>query len=196
MNGIDKIVARMESDAKAEQDTLHAETAARCAEIQAEFEEKAQKEYAARIEAGVTACRMQAERLAGAADMAARKNLLQFKQNAINDVFLEAERQLAALPKEQYIQLLASLAARAAVFGEEELVFNETDAQEVGAAVAKAANTILGEKGHLTVSAETRRIPGGVIIKQGDIETNCAVDTLVQLCRNDVSAQVAEILFS
>lgn len=195
MNGIEKIVARMENDARDEADALRAETAAKCAEIRAEYEEKAQKEYAARIQAGAEACRAQAQRLAGAADMEARKSILNFKQNMIYDVFKDAERQLAALPKADYISFLASLAAKAAVYGEEELVFNETDAKEVGKEVAKAANAILGSRGQLTVAEETRKIPGGVIVKHGDIETNCAIDTLVQLHRSELAPQVAELLF-
>jgi len=196
MNGIEKIVNRMEADAQAELAALQAETEEKCAALRAEYEEKAQKEYAARIQTGIEECRAQAGRLNGAAEMEARKRLLNFKQNLISDIFKDAERRLCALPKADYIRFLANLAAQAAVYGTEELVFNETDAGEVGREVARAANAMLGEKGHLTVSEETRKIPGGLIIKQGDIETNCAIDTLVQLRRSELAAQVAEILFS
>ena len=196
MNGIEKIVARMETDAEAERTALQAETSAQCEALRAEYEEKAQKEYSDRLQKGMEECRARAERLAGTADMEARKSILNFKQNMISDVFKDAERQLAALPKADYVKFLASLAAKAAAYGDEELVFNETDAREVGKEVAKAANALLGAKGHLTVAEETRRIPGGIIIKHGDIETNCAVDTLVQLRRSELAPQVAELLFN
>ena len=196
MNGIEKIVARMETDAEAERTALQAETDARCEALRAEYEEKAQKEYSDRLQKGMEECRARAERLAGTADMEARKSILNFKQNMISDIFKDAERQLAALPKADYIRFLASLAAKAAAYGDEELVFNEADAKEVGKEVAKAANALLGAKGHLTVAEETRRIPGGIIIKHGDIETNCAVDTLVQLRRSELAPQVAEMLFN
>ena len=196
MNGIEKIVARMETDAEAERTALQAETDAQCEALRAEYEEKAQKEYSDRLQKGMEECRARAERLAGTADMEARKSILNFKQNMISDIFKDAERQLAALPKADYIRFLASLAAKAAAYGDEELVFNEADAKEVGKEVAKAANALLGAKGHLTVAEETRKIPGGIIIKHGDIETNCAVDTLVQLRRSELAPQVAEMLFN
>ena len=128
--------------------------------------------------------------------MEARKQLLAFKQQLVSKAFEEAERQLAELPREEYIAFLASLAAKAATYGTEELVFNARDAKEVGSAVAKAANAALGAKGHLTVSEETREISGGLIVKQGDIETNCALDMLVSMQRSALASQVAEVLFT
>ena len=97
MNGIEKIVARMETDAEAERTALQAETAAQCEALRAEYEEKAQKEYSDRLQKGMEECRARAERLAGTADMEARKSILNFKQNMISDIFKDAERQLAAL---------------------------------------------------------------------------------------------------
>ena len=68
-----------------------------------------------------------------------------------------------------------------------------------GDKVAKAANAALerrGIRGGLSVSADTRAISGGVIVRQGNIEVNCAVETLVQLRRSELASQVAEILFA
>ena len=66
-------------------------------------------------------------------------------------------------------------------------------------AAAKRANAMLKEKGreaHLSVSSETADIPGGLILRHGDIEVNCAADTLVGLYRNRLAGQVAGILFN
>ena len=113
--------------------------------------------------------------------------------------FADAAEQLVNLPQEQYVKFLAAQAAKAADTGAEELIFNTRDAGTVGPAVAEAANALLeqrGVKGALTVSGETREISGGVIVRQGNIEVNCAVETLVQLRRSELASQVAEILFS
>lgn len=196
MNGIDKIIARLEADTKAEIDALNAETAAQCSAIRTEYGVRAQAEYEEKIKAGTAACAARSERLSGTADMEARKHLLAFKQSLVSEAFREAVRQLAALPKPEYVSFLANLAAKAAVYGTEELVFNARDAKEIGRDVAKAANALLGAKGHLTVSEETREMPGGVIVRQGDIETNCAIDTLVNMQRSELASQVAEVLFA
>jgi len=52
-----------------------------------------------------------------------------------------------------------------------------------------------GLYGKLTVSEETRDIQGGVIVKQGDIEANCSVETLTELCRSELASQVADLMF-
>ncbi len=196
MNGIDKIIARLQSDTQTEIDALNAETEARCAALRAEYAEKAQAVYDARIRTGTEECRVQGERLASAADMESRKGMLAFKQSLVSDAFLGAVKQLTELPRDEYVSFLAGLAAKAAADGTEELVFNAKDAAAVGADVAKEANALLGAKGRLTVSSQTRDIPGGVIVRQGDIETNCAVDVLVQMQRSALASQVAEVLFA
>lgn len=199
MNGIDRIKARLISDAQAEIEQLSAETAAACGQIAAEYEQKAQAEYWRIVKEGTKDCEAHAERLASAADMEARKSVLAFKQEMVGKAFSDAIDKLVNMPKAEYTAFLASLASNAAVCGTEELVFSPRDAAAVGEGVAKAANALLKEKGikgGLTVSDETRDIPGGLIVRQGDIEVNCAIDTIVDLSRNELSAQVAEILFA
>ena len=196
MKGIDKIVSRLESDAQAEIDALNAETRRQCDEILAGYREKADAAYEQRLREGKAGAAQRAERMASAADLEAKKLLLAFKQEMVGDVFTRAAAKLAKLPKKEYIAFLSAQAVKAAINGQGELVFNKKDAAEVGAEVAKAANAQLGSNGKLTVSKETRNIPGGMIVKNGDIEANCSVDVLVHLRRNDLSSQVAEILFA
>ena len=198
MNGIDKIVARIEADTKAEIDALNAETEAQCAAIMAEAEAKAAEAYEKRMAKGKSECEVRVQRLGATADMEARKSILAFKQEMVSEAFAKAVEAIVKLPKEEYIEFLASQAAAASSNGFEELIFSERD-RAVGEAAAKRANAILKEKGieaRLTVSAESADIPGGLILKQGDIEVNCAVDTLVQLYRNRLASQVAGILFN
>lgn len=198
MNGIEKIAARIEADAKAEIDALSAEADATCAAIAAEFEAKAAEAYEKRMERGKADCEIRVQRLGATADMEARKAILAFKQEMVSEAFAKAVDAIVALPREEYIEFLASQAAAASSNGMEELVFSERD-QAVGEAAAKRANAILKEKGieaHLSVSAETADIPGGLILRHGDIEVNCAADTLVQLYRNRLAGQVAGILFN
>ena len=196
MKGIDNIISRLEADAQAEIDTLNAETKVQCESLLAEYQQKADEAYEARMKAGKEAAAAHAERVASAADLDARKALLSFKQEMVGAVFDKAAQRLTKLPKDEYVKFLASQAAKASTTGTEQLLFNAHDAEEYGEKVAKKANKLLGEKGKLTVSKETRDISGGIIVKNGDIETNCAIDMLVSLRRSDLASQVAEILFA
>ena len=199
MKGIDRICSRLVTDAEAEIAALNAETAAKCEAILAEYKQKAQEEYATRMQEGTKASETRMQRLNSTAEMEAKKAILAFKQGEVAKIFDAAANQLANLPKDEYVHFLAKLAAEAATYGTEELIFNARDAVAVGKETEKAANALLRQKGltgGLTVAEETREIPGGVIIRQGNIEVNCAVDTLVQLNRNELASQVAEILFT
>ena len=199
MNGIERISNRLVADAEAEIAALNEETKLRCEEIRAEYEKKAQEEYQSRMAEGVKAAETRMQRLGSAAEMEAKTAILAFKQEMVAKAFADAAEQLVNLPQEQYVKFLAAQAAKAADTGAEELIFNTRDAGTVGPAVAEAANALLeqrGVKGALTVSGETREISGGVIVRQGNIEVNCAVETLVQLRRSELASQVAEILFS
>lgn len=199
MNGIDKITARLEADAQSEINAMNAEIAAQCEEIKKQYEKSAQEEYARRIQAGTKACEDRVQRLGSAADMEAKKFILSFKQEMVGKAFDRAAEAICKMPRAEYIAFLAAQAARASVYGTEELIFSAADREKVGADAVKAANALLsaaGKTGKLTVSEETREMSGGVIVKQGDIEVNCAVDTLVQISRSELASQVAEILFA
>lgn len=199
MNGIEKISARLLSDAEQEIAALNEDTERKCGEIRAEFEKKAQAEYQSRMAEGAKAAETRLQRLGSAAEMEAKKAILAFKQEMVAKAFADASEKLANLPKDDYVKFLASQAAAAASTGSEELIFNARDKAAVGDAVAEAANALRKEKGlpgALKVSGETREITGGVIVRQGNIEVNCAVETLVSLRRSELATQVAEILFS
>lgn len=89
---------------------------------------------------------------------------------------------------------LQSLPAQAAVTGDEEVLLNGRDRDTVGPAAVKAANETLGA-GRLTLAADAGNFAGGLILRRGNIEVNCTVELLVELCRADMSAQLAGVLF-
>ena len=77
-------------------------------------------------------------------------------------------------------------------------ILSVRDADRLGEEIVKAANAALqraGRRGELTLSQETRPIPGGFILAEGDVELNCAFDTLVRLQREKLEKEVAAILF-
>ena len=68
----------------------------------------------------------------------------------------------------------------------------------VGAFLGKVVNSttaIVTGTGMLTLSEQTRPIKGGFIMVDGDIETNCAFETLVRLQRDKLERDVAKVLF-
>ena len=69
---------------------------------------------------------------------------------------------------------------------------------KVGALLGKVVNStaaIVTGTGMLTLSEETRPIKGGFIMVDGDVEINCAFETLVRLQREKLEKDVANLLF-
>ena len=101
--------------------------------------------------------------------------------------------QLCALEDEPYAKLLARLAASAAETKQEKIILNERDKARVGARVVEEANRLCS--GSLTLAEECRPIVGGLILSQGKIEVNCALDTLAALRRNELAGKASALLF-
>ena len=194
MNGIEKITGRIEADAQEQAKAIAAEAEAKCAEIRADYDKQAQDQYWARVRDGVKACEDRVQRMGRLAEMEARKSVLALKQEMVDAAF----DKICAMPQADYVAYLAKLAAQAATTGTETLVFNAKDQAACGQAVVDAANALLaqqGKPGRLTMSRATRDLRAGFVLQQGDIEVNCAVETIAELCRSDLAAQVAEVLF-
>ena len=195
MTGTEKIIAHIQADAQAQCDAILAKAQEQSDAIRADYARKAADAYAEKIRAGVKATADQADSAARLSRMEARKELLALKQQMIARSFDEAEKKLVSLPDEQYISLLSRLAAQASVTGDEEIILSAADRARVGEAVVRGANERLGSAGALRLSDSVGEFDGGLIVKRGNIEVNCTAALLVELCRGDMSAALAGVLF-
>ena len=195
MNGIEKITARIETDAKAEVAEILREAEEKAAAIRAQYEAQAAQESKAAAEAGREAAKRQLERLESAAQMDAKKQMLGAKQDALKSAFDKAQAKLLALPDEEYADLLAKMAVKASKTGKEEIILNAKDRKRVGEKVVSKANAM--KKGvAMTLSRETREMAGGLTLRDGNVEVNCAFETQLRVLREEMAAEVANILFS
>ena len=194
MKGTEKIIAHIQADAKAQADAILAQSELQCAEIRRSYEAQAKERYGEKIRQGVKACQDSIDSVERINQMEAKKSILALKQEMVSKSFEKACDMLTALPEEQYVALLAKLAAQASVSGDEEIILNARDKAAVGAAGVEKANALL-PAGKLSLSAATGDFAGGLILKRGSIEANCTIELLVELCRGDMSAQLAKVLF-
>ncbi len=199
MNGIEKITARIETDAVADAARIAEETKLQCEALLAEGEAKAQESYWRKVKEGVKAAEDRVQRLEKAADMEARKSILSHKQSILAEAFDKAEQKLLALSGEEYIAFLASMAARAAITGREQIVLAGKDKKPYGSKVTARANDLLSAEGKtakLTLSEEEGDFAGGLILRDGDISVNCTVAALIAQARQEQAAAAAAELFS
>ncbi|MCI9609953.1 MAG: hypothetical protein HFG07_07040, partial [Oscillibacter sp.] len=172
MNGIERITQRISADAQAEMDRVLGEARAEAEKITAKYQAQAAAEAADLDARNKKAAAEREERLAGTAQMEARKAALAAKQEMVEKAYDLALQKLCSLPEEKYTAVLAELLVRASSTGKEEVIFSEADRRKVGKAAVEKANQEGGK--NLTLSGETRSIPGGFILRSGSVEVNCA----------------------
>ena len=193
MNGIDKIIARMEADTQAECADIAAQAAAEAEAILAQYRAEADK----LLREGEARCKVlereQVERLEGGSRLACRQRVLAEKQRMLDEAFARAADALLKLPRPEYIDLLASLAAENGQGGEA-LVFSAADRDTVGQAVVDAANAKRPGTA-FRLSDETRDTGGGLVLRRGRVELNCSFTEKLRQLRQEESSAVAKLLF-
>lgn len=198
MNGIEKITDRIAADSQLEIIAINNETAAKCAEIAESYEKTAAEEYNKIVSEGKNAAALRFERLSSVAQLDAKKQILREKQEIVALAFERAVSILRELPDDKYSALLAKLAYDASRNGQEQIVLSPGDRSKYGDRVCELANRLLSSKGRnasLSLSESTRNICGGLILVDGKIEINCSFEVLVNEYKNELTGEVAKILF-
>ena len=75
----------------------------------------------------------------------------------------------------------------------------ELQASRAGSVIAKVvtgASALLQGTAMLTLSDETRDIEGGLILRSGHVEINCAFETQLRMLRETMAAEIAAVLFA
>ena len=193
MNGIDKITQRIGADTQAEIGRILADAAAQAEAAADKFRTQAEAEDRDLLAKSERAAAEREERLVSAAQMEARKTVLAAKQAVMEETYAKALEKLRNLSETRYVEVLTELLLQAAPHGVGEVLFSAQDRETVGQAAVDAANGKSG--GKLTLSGETAPIQGGFILKDGNVEVNCAFDTLVRLQKAETAGQVAQRLF-
>lgn len=222
MTGLEKITGKILAEAQADADRTIAEAKEKCDAITAEYQAQAERiKERIRADAQREGEGIVTRAKSGAA-MDQRNILLSARADLIDETFDEAYETLKALPADEYVGLLVKLLADAliscvteqktnlALYGEEEVtseperyevIFNASDREKLGrqvlagvrrAVVGKLEPAVL-EK--LVLSDRAARIDGGVILKYGDVESNCSLEMVFADARDRLEADVSRMLF-
>ena len=193
MNGLDKIIARMEADTRVECDALAANAAGNADAILRDYQAQADAVARDSAQRAETQAAEHLEHLNGSSQLACRQRVLAAKQQLIDEAFARAAQALTAMPQAEYVDLLASLAAENGS-GDEELLLSKTDRDAVGAAVVEAANA-KKPGAAFRLSEETRDTGGGLVLRRGRVELNCSFTEKLRQLRQEESSAVAQLLF-
>ena len=192
MNGLERITSRIEAEAQNEINAILDAGKAEANRIVDGWREKIDAESREAAARNEKAAAEREERLKSAAEMDARKTILAAKQEMVEAAYALALDKLCKRSGEEKIKLLSDLLVRASSTGTEEAVFSAADKAD-GAKAVEAANAASGKK--LTLSDDSAPIRGGFILRDKNVEVNCAFETLVRLQKAETAGAVAKILF-
>ena len=198
MNGINKITDRIAAEAEAEVSAVLAEAEKSAAAVRADFAAQAKELGDTLLRQGTEEIEQKVQRADRASRLEAKKDILSLKQELVGQAYRRAMEKILAMPEADYADFLAREAGSAALTGKEEIILNDADHDRLGTKVTAAANALAvkrGLPGELKLAETTRPITGGVVLRQGDIEVNCTLDSLLELSRGSLDAEVARILF-
>jgi len=128
------------------------------------------------------------------ARLAARRELLNEKQGLIDRVFDETRKKILAMDAGEYRKLMRSFIESSVDTGNEEVIVDASE-RHIDQAFLDDVSRALGRGSGLKLSSEKRPIAGGFILREGKVETNCALDTILRDARERVETDVAAILF-
>ncbi len=128
-----------------------------------------------------------------AAELQGRKMMLGAKQDAIKKSFDEALNKLKSMPEEKYIDFLTNEIAKLP-YKEGTIILNKQDKEKIGKKLIESVNVKLGE-GKFVLSDETVNSGGGFVMKSGAIEINSTFETVLEFLRDELTNEVANVLF-
>lgn len=220
MTGLDKMTAKIIADAQAEADRILKDADAECEAINARYLAEAGAECARLGESAERECESLITRARSSAAMAKREAYLMAQSKLVDRAFAMAEKEILSLPADKYLDLLISMLKGAIkrqiesekenreIYGEDtapeiyEVLLNYHDREHYGKDLIEGLHRNLVGKMKLAdlekvkLSSDTVNINGGLILRCGDVEANCALSMMFAEVRRTTEAKVSAALFA
>lgn len=198
MAGVEKIKEKILQDSQAKADSILQDAKKQAQEIidkanvkavqkAEEIQKKAASEAAEKIKINNSMLELEM-----------RKDMLNTKQQLIEEVFQTALDSLSKMDNNEYEATLFNLITNAVESGEEEILLSKQDKSKLPADFGSKLNQAVaqaGKKGNLKISDETRDIMGGFVLKAEGVEINYSFEALLRMYRDEIEPEVAAILF-
>ncbi len=197
MQGIEKITAKIISDAKLDAKVTDEQTRSQIEELQKKHDAQTKKTINVIKKEASNKAEQYKNRAETMADLAQRRNNLAVKRELIELSFDDAMQKIQNLEDSVYIRFIEKILVN---LGESqgEVIVSEND-NRISQSVIESAISALAEKNiksNFTLSSIKGDFNGGFILKNGKIETNCTLDMIVKSAKRQLEKSVADELFA
>ncbi len=209
-------IDRIRAQAQAQAEEVRAQARAQAEKLSADVLARGEKAAAERLERLKSAAQMERRKLElaskqevlGEAFDKALEKLCSLPDKEYIDLLTRLALEASSTGREQLVfsqKDRARVGKQVVVAANEAMVKNvapelpeSVTSSKVGAFLGKVVNStaaMVTGTGMLTLSERTAPIQGGFIMVDGDVEVNCAFETLVRLQREKLEKEVANVLF-
>ncbi|WP_294153186.1 V-type ATP synthase subunit E family protein [uncultured Clostridium sp.] len=173
------------SDAENEKNKILSKKQEEAGRVEKTMLEKAEREAASRK-----------DRIISGAELHARNEKLEAKQKVIKEVFETSVKELSNCSAEDLKGFVKEVILNTEIEGEQHLILNANGKKAIDEAFVAEINEKLGKKAVIKLSDETGKFEGGFILERNGIEINNTFEALVGSLKDDLSLEVARVLFS
>ncbi|OOM07284.1 V-type proton ATPase subunit E [Clostridium saccharobutylicum] len=136
------------------------------------------------------------ERIISGAKLQARNKKLESKQKVIKEIFELSIQRLCDLSNDDFKEFVKDSILNMDICGEHNLILNDSGKKMIDEDFLIQINNELKSKVTVILSEETRNFMGGFILEKNGIEVNCTFEALVNSLKDDLRAEIAQVLFS
>lgn len=197
MSSIDRLTSKIIEDAEAKAKAIIDEARAKEEILINSKVEEAEVQRKAILQKAEEEAKTRGERVISNAELQVRNMKLKIKQEVLDKVFTEALEKLSKISYEKTLQFIKDGILSAKLTSEVELVLGE-GTFEITEEFIKDINSSLENldtKGRVKLSLQRRKIKGGFILSSNGVEINNSFDALIKNAREELEAEVANILF-
>lgn len=221
MTGLEKIMGRILADAQAQADEILAKAEESAASVRRGYEQKALAEKTERMAATERESAAALERARSSVAVMQENAQLRVRSELLDEVYARVAAEIRAFPTDQYVSLLGKLLTDAVteqlrmeeesreLYGEEEahapavyeVLLNAHDRSLCGEALLadfrrRAEGKIPPEAVEkVRLAEDTPQIDGGLILRTGEVESNCTLGVMMQELRAATEAKMLKTLF-
>lgn len=196
MTGLEKITAKINSDAEARCNEIIASAEKQCEAIAAEAEKKgaaiaAETEKSAKAEGEsiITIAK------SGAAQLS-RQTLLSARVEAVNETLVKLADALKALPDDKYFATVIKLACSNAMSGKCTAYLSAADNARLPSGFESELVSSLSAKGaEVTLSKEPASVDSGIVLDYGDINIDCSFEAIIEENADSYKETISKIIF-
>lgn len=196
MSNINNLTSKIVKDAEDKKVAILAEAEKEKNKILSKKQEEASIAEKIALEKAKREAVSRKERIISSAQLQARNEKLQAKQEIISEVFTTSIETLCNISENEFKEFIKTSILNSDIVGNQKLILNNSGKKIVDEILLAEINKELGSEASITLSEETRNFKGGFILEKEGIEINNTFEALVNSLRDDLSQEVAEVLFS